>query len=131
MAIRRPWLAVAVSALALMAAIPQGARAGDADREIDALVAAVGASDCEFQRNGRWHAPAAAQKHLQRKLAHARREGREGTAEEFIELVASRSSLTGRAYRVRCGDGGEVPSAQWFESELQRLRAADSSQPGG
>ncbi len=44
MAIRRPWLAVAVSALALMAAIPQGARAGDADREIDALVAAVGTS---------------------------------------------------------------------------------------
>jgi hypothetical protein len=117
-------------ALVLALASP-ATRAGQDGSEIDALVAAVGASDCEFQRNGRWHPAAAAQRHLQRKLDHARRLGREGSAEDFIEHVASRSSLTGRPYRVRCEDGREVPSAEWFQSELRRLRAADSSQSGG
>ncbi|TYT27433.1 hypothetical protein FZO89_01685 [Luteimonas viscosa] len=97
-----------------------------APREIARLVAAIGTSDCEFQRNGRWHAAADAQAHLQRKLERARSLGFNGTADDFIERLASRSSLSGRPYRVRC-DGVEALAADWFTDELARMRAADSS----
>ena len=100
---------------------------GTAGREIAALIEAVGASGCRFQRNGRWHPPAAAQAHLQRKLEAARRRGVHGSAEDFIARIASRSSLTGSAYRVRCGNGPEQSAADWFDAQLQGLREADSS----
>src|SRR5690606_41981423 len=98
-----------------------------AERETAALIEAVGESGCRIQRNGRWQPPAAAQAHLQRKLETARRRGLHGGAEDFIARIASRSSLTGRVYRVRCGDGPEQPASDWFDARLQRLREADSS----
>jgi len=100
-----------------------------AEREIAGLVEALGASDCEFQCNGRWHSAGEARAHLQRKLDRARKRGLSGTAEQFIERAASRSSVSGRAYRVRCADGYEGASADWFGRELRRLRQANSSQP--
>ena len=119
-------------AIAAGAAAGQGAGTANADapaREIDALVAALGEADCEFRRNGRWHGAGEARAHLQRKLDWARRRGMAGRAEDFIERAASRSSLTGREYRVRCRDGYEGTSADWFGRELRRLRQANSSQP--
>ncbi|WP_298580161.1 DUF5329 domain-containing protein [uncultured Luteimonas sp.] len=117
--------------VAILQAVPAHASDPDteatAGREIAALIEAVGESGCRFQRNGRWHPPAAAQAHLQRKLETARRRGLHGGAEDFIARIASRSSLTGRAYRVRCGDGPEQPASDWFDLQLQRLREADSS----
>ena len=120
-------LAIAV-VLAVPAPVP-GAEAGeDAGREIAALIEAVGASGCRFQRNGRWHPSTAAQSHLQRKLATARRRGLDGDAETFIDSIASRSSTSGQPYRVQCADAPEQPAADWFRAQLQRLRASDSSQ---
>lgn len=115
-----------VVAASAMAAEPGGS--DGAEREIAGLVEALGASDCEFQRNGRWHSAGEARAHLQRKLDRARKRGLAGSAEEFIERAASRSSVSGRAYRVRCADGYEGASGEWFGRELQRLRRANSSQ---
>lgn len=120
---------IAFAVLLLAAIWPAGhAGAGEAaQREIASLIEAVGASGCRFQRNGRWHPPEAAQAHLQRKLDAARRRGLEGSAEDFIARVASRSSLTGRPYRVRCDGVPEQSAAEWFGTRLQRMREADSS----
>ena len=43
------------------------------------------------------------------------------TAREFIEHIASRSSMSGRAYQVRFADGRIVPSAQFLGDELMRI----------
>lgn len=91
-----------------------------ARREITALIAALGASGCEFQRNGRWYDAATARAHLQRKYEYLRKRDLAPTAELFIERAASRSSMSGKPYRVRCPGRAEQPSADWF---LQRLRA--------
>ena len=123
---RATWLVLALAGAWAAPPVPAGEGEGAA-REIAALLEAVAASDCEFQRNGRWHPPRAARRHLERKLEQARRLGRDGSAEAFIEQVASRSSLSGRPYSVRCAGGREEPSADWFRRELQRLREADSS----
>jgi hypothetical protein len=95
---------------------------GSADGEIVALIQAVGQSGCRFSRNGRWHTPAQARDHLQRKYDWARRKGLDGSAEDFIERAASRSSLSGRAYRIACPGHAELDAATWFTRQLARLR---------
>lgn len=123
--LRRPRLAAALAlVLAAAAGMAGAAPPARAEAEIRALIEAVGQSGCRFQRNGRWHEPAQAQAHLQRKYDWARRRGLEGSAEDFIERAASRSSFSGRPYRIACPGQGEVEATAWFSARLARLRAA-------
>lgn len=94
--------------------------------EIDALLAALQASNCEFQRNGSWHGAAEAKTHLLRKLEYIEKRSTLPSAEKFIEMAASSSSASGRAYEVRC-NGTVQPSAQWFARQLERIRAAGAA----
>lgn len=89
------------------------------DAEIDYLLESVGDSDCVFIRNGDEHEAAAAKAHLQMK----RRKGRRyyDSAEEFIDRIASRSSWSGKEYRIRCGDR-EQTAKVWFKTRLDRCR---------
>lgn len=92
--------------------------------EIDGLMARMSASGCQFERNGSWHSGKDARKHLLRKLDYI--EGRRETlqrTEQFIDLAASKSSFSGRPYRVKCGAGEALPSRDWLHRELKTLRA--------
>jgi len=111
--------------LAIACAVPAAA-AADPKVEIDALIEALATSGCEFQRNGTWHGAARARAHLQRKYDWLRKRDLAGTPELFIERAASRSSASGRAYRVRCPGQPETSSAEWFGARLRRLREAES-----
>lgn len=102
----------------------------DSDAEIAALLDFVAASGCEMLRNGTAHGAADARGHLERKLAVLRERDRIASAEDFIELAASRSSLSGRAYAVRCEGSPEQPSQLWLYTELVRLRAAPAPSSG-
>ena len=42
------------------------------------------------------------------------------TAEEFIDKVATKSSMSGKPYTVRFVDGREIPSADFLRAELAR-----------
>jgi hypothetical protein len=96
--------------------------------DIDALISRVAqARDVVFIRNGSDHTAAEAAAHLQRKLAAAH--GRITTAEQFIDVLATRSSWTGIAYRVRFADGREVESAVWLRQLLREIRAGRSTTP--
>ena len=46
------------------------------------------------------------------------------TTEEFIEMAASGSSMSGQSYLVRCGNGVPVQSSQWLRAQLQDVRSA-------
>jgi len=112
------WLAVALGALLLMGGTT--GRAEDADqKEIAHLLAFVGHSECIFIRNGDEHDAVAARAHLERKYEYL--QDRIATSEDFIRLTATRSSLSGRLYKVRCGDE-EQPCAEWLQTELTRWR---------
>ena len=82
------------------------------------------ASGCEFNRNGTWHTAAEAKSHLLSKLKYLQDRGAVQTTEQFIELAASSSSMTGQPYLVKCGNGGPVQSRAWLLSQLEALRAA-------
>lgn len=116
--------AACVAAFALCA-LPTRSHAQSASqpqREIEALIASIGASGCRFERNGRWYDAAAAQAHLRKKYAYLRKRELANSAESFIEHGASRSSVSGTPYRVRCGAAPASESGPWFRRKLGEIR---------
>jgi len=112
-------LAGVVSAAAAAAPLAPAARA-----EVDALLSRLEASGCDFNRNGTWHKAAEVKPHLLRKLKYLEDRGAVQTTEQFIELAASGSSMSGEPYLVKCGSAAAVRSATWLSSQLQAMRAA-------
>ncbi len=121
----RPLRALAWVALALALGSGAAAAAPDAsvvDREVAGLMVALESSGCQFNRNGTWYDGKRASSHLRRKYDHARRRGALPDTETFIRLAASRSSVSGKPYRVRCGTQAPMPSEAWFLARLGLLR---------
>ena len=88
--------------------------------EITHLLDFVAKSPCAFIRNGKAYPGAEARGHLERKYGALKNRIR--TAEDFIKLAASGSSVSGESYRVRCNPGQEQETSAWLRSELLRFR---------
>lgn len=95
----------------------------NASREIGQLFTALENSGCQFSRNGSWHDAAQASAHLHRKYDYLLKKGKISSAETFIALAASNSSLSGQPYQVRCGQAPVVSCQTWFMARLRALRA--------
>ena len=108
-----------VAAAGHAAPLPPAAKA-----EIDRLLSRLESSGCQFNRNGTWYSPAEAKSHLLRKLKYLEDRGAVTSAEQFIELAAAGSSMTGQPYLVKCGNGAPMQSSAWLLSELQRVRSS-------
>jgi hypothetical protein len=91
-------------------------------KEITQLLDRIEASNCSFNRNGSWHGPADARKHLQMKMDWMVKRNMLGSTEEFIAKAATSSSMSGEAYQIRCGSGAPMASATWLTAELKRIR---------
>jgi hypothetical protein len=92
--------------------------------EINFLLTVLGASGCEFFRNGTWYDAHQAQAHLNNKYQWLVARDRVRSAEDFIDKAATRSSLSGQAYAVRCGGEAPVSSNSWLVEQLRRYREA-------
>ncbi|MGJ0491063.1 DUF5329 domain-containing protein [Methylobacter sp.] len=90
--------------------------------EIAHLFSYLQESGCQFDRNGTWYDSSEAVTHLNKKYQYLVGKGLVTSSEDFIERAASESSMSGRAYRVRCGSNSAVNSADWFGAELERYR---------
>ena len=89
-------------------------------KKIDALIEYVRTLKGVFIRNGVEYTPQEAADHLRDKLSYAG-DGIK-TARDFIENVASRSSVTGEVYQVKLSDGsirnvGDVLNEKLIEIE--------------
>jgi hypothetical protein len=112
--------------LALALALPGSVIAGaEAEQEVAYLLEFVANSGCTFVRNGDDHDSVDAADHLRLKYSRGKRYG--GSAEQFIDRLATESSWSGDPYTVTC-DGKTQASAQWLHLALaeyrQRLAAA-------
>ena len=116
---------LAIASAASAGPLPPAARG-----EIDALLARLDVSGCQFNRNGSWYSAVEAKAHLQRKLEYLEKKQLVESSEQFIQRGASSSSMTGRAYLVKCGDAPPVESAVWFMTQLRTIRAATATRPG-
>ncbi len=94
------------------------------NEEIEYLLSFVGDSDCIFIRNGKEYQAKEAREHLEMKYNHVER--RIKTAEDFIDKIASKSSLSGRRYEVRC-DGVTLQTSQWLREALASCRVSAES----
>jgi hypothetical protein len=110
-------LLVLSATVALAGELPETAKT-----EIDALLSGLESSGCKFERNGTWHTAAEAKSHLQLKLDYLVKHDRIATTEEFIEKAGTKSSLSGRAYKVACPGQDEEPSAVWLGAALRKFR---------
>ncbi len=120
------WIII-VLAVAILGSAAWPASAIDSTREISSLIDALARSSCQFERNGTWYDADKAQTHLRKKYSWLRKRDLVDTAEQFIERAASRSSVSGKPYHVRCAGGPTVESADWFTWQLRRLRASPPS----
>ncbi|UHQ20098.1 DUF5329 domain-containing protein [Lysobacter sp. KIS68-7] len=103
------------------AAQPAATSARTPAAEIDALIDRVAhAKGVVFIRNGSEYTATEAAAHLQRKREAAGAKVR--TPEQFIDVLGSRSSMSGKPYRVRLADGREMDSATWLNGLLRDLR---------
>ena len=86
--------------------------------KIQYLIASVEALEgARFIRNGREYDTRAASNHLHLKLKTAGDKVR--TAEDFISLCASKSSMTGEPYLIRFADGTTVKSEVFSKDKLK------------
>jgi|WetSurMetagenome_2_1015567.scaffolds.fasta_scaffold1322096_1 hypothetical protein len=108
-------------------ALAQGANAGRptpvAVAEINYLLDYMGQSGCDFYRNGAWYDSTAAKAHLRHKYDVLVKHEQIGTADDFIDKAATKSSMSGRAYKVRCAGGPELSSSQWLRDALTTYRS--------
>ncbi|MCY7312732.1 MAG: DUF5329 domain-containing protein [Pseudoxanthomonas sp.] len=118
----KPLLTLALLALSGIASVQ--APSATTAREIASLFAALEASGCEFNRNGAWYDAFKASEHLQRKYDYLVKKHAAGSAETFIALAASESSMTGQPYKVRCPGKEAVDSRAWFQNQLLEYRTA-------
>ncbi len=76
-----------------------------------------------FIRNGRSHTPKDAANHLRRKLRHSR--NHINTAEDFIHICATKSSITGRKYLIIFSDGKKVETGKYLLQILVSLEPTE------
>ncbi len=114
---------VAIVTIAVMALLSMDARSDvpDADRhEVLHLLEYLRNSDCAMERNGKKHDSEDAYSHVKRKYEYFRGEIR--TSEDFIEYSASKSTMSGKFYRVFCKNESAVLTRDWLLEELHDSR---------
>jgi hypothetical protein len=115
----RRWLVLLalLTAPVVHAELPPGALG-----EINYLLGYIDGSGCEFYRNGTWHDSQAAQSHIRDKYSYLVSNNQIDSAEQFIDRAASKSSLTGQPYLVKCQGGASTTTKQWLKDALDRFR---------
>jgi hypothetical protein len=96
--------------------------------EIAHLLSYLETSGCQFYRNGSWYGPKEARTHLEMKYRYAVKTNRVFSTEDFIAGAASKSSMSGKPYQVKCDRNAPVTTAEWFTAELLRYREEQRAQ---
>lgn len=107
---------LATCALVVRADVPAEQRA-----EVAHLLSFVRYSDCEMIRNGTVHDSREGYQHVLDKYDYFR--SRIHSTEDFIDLAATKSLLSGKAYQVDCPGQRRQTTSAWLRAELARYRA--------
>lgn len=94
-----------------------------ANTEINYLLGFIEQSGCQFYRNGSWYDSKRAEAHLREKYDYLAVKGLINSAEDFIEEAATKSSLSGKAYEIKCGSDPVMTTNQWLREALARYRS--------
>ncbi|MDH3948149.1 MAG: DUF5329 domain-containing protein [Gammaproteobacteria bacterium] len=109
------------SLILMLLVLPVSAISANTEQEIQHLFNFIVASDCIFIRNNTEYTASEARAHMQRKYDYARHWI--GDTEQFISRIASKSSMSGSRYQIRC-QNQLLYSDNWLKQELQRYRTS-------
>jgi len=92
-------------------------------QKIEALIHSVQQlKGAQFYRNGSYYDAAKAAEHLRMKWGKAG--SRVKTAQDFIEVVGSKSYLSGEEYHIKLSDGRKVATKAFFTQKLKEITAS-------
>jgi len=94
-------------------------------RETSHLLNFVTNSPCKIIRNGKAYDGNRAVTHIQKKYDYFKDDIE--TTEQFIELSATKSTLSGKYYTVVCGDDQPLKTRDWLLQELKNYRQRESA----
>lgn len=97
-----------------------GAHADTASEEIGYLIESIGQSGCAFVRNGKNHSAPDAADHL--RLKYRRGKAYANSAEQFISRLASKSSMSGKLYYMKCDGEENQKTGEWLTERLEAFR---------
>lgn len=120
-------LAIVLIAVLFPGALLQATAASVAEVEIGQLLGFIERSGCAVYRNGSWYSASDGRAHLEKKYRYLRDRGLLNTTEDFMEHVATASSMSGEAYQMKCDKREPISSRDWLTIELQRLRASSAA----
>ena len=98
-----------------LADVAEGQRA-----EVRHLIQYVKDSACRMDRNGTWHSGKEAAEHIEKKYDYFKDDIK--STEDFIRLSATKSTWSGKLYRVQCDGEAIETSRQWLLRELKKYR---------
>ena len=110
----------------LIALGPQAVHAGTAEgpraleQTVQYLLDYVARSELTFIRNSKRYTSSEAAEHMRAKYQHFKDKIK--TADDFIELAASKSLLSGKLYLVVTEQGEAIPSGEWLRGVLADYR---------
>lgn len=96
------------------------AESSDTATEIEHLLQFIQNTSCDYERNGKKYSGKEALKHILKKYDYY--EDEIDSAERFIALSASKSTVSGKSYRIHCPDKPVVNSRVWLLEELRIYR---------
>ncbi len=111
------WMAIGLTISTPVYATPNG----EDTETIEYLIDYVSQSDMIFVRNFSKHKPNSAAKHIRKKYDYFLDDI--SSPEEFIELCASKSLVTGSEYNVVDPAGKKIKSRDWLLGALKDYRA--------
>ena len=88
-------------------------------KEVTHLLDFIRNSSCEINRNGSYHSGKEAVKHIEKKYIYFK--DQINSTEEFIELSATKSTLSGTHYMINC-NGKIIKTKLWLLKELENFR---------
>ena len=88
--------------------------ADSVEQDVEYLLSEISASNCTFIRNGSRYSADEAVEHMRLKYEYAKDDIE--TVDDFIKKIGSRSSFSGRAYKVECPDEEVTETGLWLRN---------------
>ena len=92
-------------------------------QKIEFLKTKLISSNCKFERNGKVYTGAKAVKHIDKKYDHFIKEI--DSAEKFIELTASKSTISDKPYYILCEGSEKTKSSAWLNQKLVEFSGSE------
>lgn len=90
--------------------------------EINHLLKFVNSTGCQYERNGTMHNGKDAVEHINKKYAYYSDDIT--SAEDFIKYSATKSTMSGKYYKIHCKNTVPMNSQDWLLTELSVYRNA-------